>query len=107
MKTTTILSALLLAMANVHVPAQTAPAPTTAAAASEMVEAEVRRIDKEGSRLTLKHAEIKSLDMPPMTMVVQVKNKAALDKLKVGDKVRFKAAKEDGKYVVTEIEAAP
>jgi Cu(I)/Ag(I) efflux system periplasmic protein CusF len=75
-------------------------------AASHLTDAEVRKIDKESSKLTLKHAEIKDLDMPPMTMVFNVRNKAMLDKLQPGDKIRFKAVKEDGKFTVTEIETS-
>ncbi len=76
------------------------------ASASEMTDAEVRKLDLEGGKLTLKHAEIKSLDMPGMTMVFVVKDKALLDKLKVGDKVKFKAINDGGKYTVTEIKLA-
>lgn len=76
------------------------------ALASEMTAAEVRKVDKDNGKLTLKHAEIKSLDMPPMTMVFTVKDKALLDKVKAGDKVRFKAEQAGGAYVVTAIEAA-
>ena len=39
----------------------------------------MRKVDKAGGKLTLKHGEIKSLDMPPMTMVFEVKDKALLD----------------------------
>jgi Cu(I)/Ag(I) efflux system periplasmic protein CusF len=73
-------------------------------AASHLTDAEVRKIDKDNGKLTLKHAEIKDLDMPPMTMVFNVKDKALLDKLQPGDKIRFKAVKEDGKFTVTEIQ---
>lgn len=76
------------------------------ALASEMTAAEVRKVDKDNGKLTLKHAEIKSLDMPAMTMVFTVKDKAVLDKFKAGDKVRFKAEQSGGAYVVTAIEAA-
>ena len=76
------------------------------AQASELTDAEVRKIDKDGGKLTLRHAEIKSLDMPAMTMVFVVKDKATLDKLKAGDKVRFKAVLDAGKYTVTELELA-
>jgi Cu/Ag efflux protein CusF len=81
----------------------TASAQTTA---SEMADGEVRRIDKEGGKLTLRHGEIRNLDMPPMTMVFQVKEPALLDKVKVGDKIRFRAEQAGGGYVVTEIEPA-
>ena len=82
-------------------------AQATGAAAADMTEGEVRKIDMEGGKLTLKHAEIKSLDMPGMTMVFVVKDKAMLTKLKTGDKVKFKAINDGGKFTVTEIQAAP
>ena len=44
--------------------------------------------------------------MPGMTMVFQVKDPAMLDKIKAGDKVRFKAEKAGGAIVVTDIQAA-
>ena len=56
--------------------------------------------------MTLKHADIKSLDMPGMTMVFTVKDKAMLDKLKTGDKVRFKVVNDGGKLTLTEIQPA-
>ena len=77
------------------------PAATTAA---EMTDAEIRKVDKEAGKLTLKHGAIKNLDMPAMTMVFNVKDKAALDKLQPGDKVRFKAVNEAGKFTVVEIQ---
>ena len=81
--------------------------PTAQAAASvDMTDGEVRKIDMEGGKVTLKHADIKSLDMPGMTMVFVVKDKALLDKLKTGDKVKFKAVNDAGKFTVTEIQPA-
>ena len=78
-----------------------------AAAASEMADAEVRKVDKDQKKITLRHGEIKSLDMPPMTMVFGVRDAALLDKLKAGDKVRFKAIDEGGgKLAVIEIQSA-
>ncbi len=79
----------------------------TTAAAQDLADGEVRKIDKDGAKITLKHGEIKNLDMPSMTMVFGVKDKALLDKLKAGDRVQFKAVKEDGKYLVTEIVGKP
>ena len=75
-------------------------------AATAMAEGEVRKIDKDAAKITLKHGPIKSLDMPPMTMVFQVRDRALLDKVKAGDKVRFAAEEKSGAYVVTAIEAA-
>ena len=73
------------------------------AAISDMTDAEVRKVDREAGKVTLKHADIKSLDMPAMTMVFQVRDKAMLDKLQPGTRVQFKAANEGGKFVVTEL----
>ena len=58
------------------------------------------------NKITLKHGEIKSLEMPGMTMVFQVKDATMLDTVKVGDKVRFTAEKAGGSLVVTTIEMA-
>lgn len=69
-----------------------------------MADGEVRRVDKDAKKITLRHGEIKSLDMPPMTMVFQVNNPALLDKVQVGDKMRFRAEKSGGAYVVTDIQ---
>jgi Cu(I)/Ag(I) efflux system periplasmic protein CusF len=80
----------------------------TAALAAEpdLADGEVRKIDLEAGKITLKHGEIKSLDMPGMTMVFVVKDKTQLDKLKPGDKVKFKAISDNGKYTVTDIQPA-
>ena len=80
--------------------------PMAQAAAGDMTDGEVRKVDKEGGKLTLKHADIKSLDMPAMTMVFVVRDKAMLDKLKAGDKIKFKAINDAGKYTVTEMQMA-
>jgi Cu(I)/Ag(I) efflux system protein CusF len=80
--------------------------PTVQAATGDMTDGEVRKVDKEGGKLTLKHADIKSLDMPAMTMVFVVKDKAMLDKLKAGDKIKFKAINDAGKFTVTEMQMA-
>ena len=81
--------------------------PATAATEfAEFAEGEVRKVDKDGKKLTLKHGPLKNLDMPAMTMVFQVKEDAMLDKVQAGSKVRFHAEKIDGKFTVTRLEAA-
>jgi Cu(I)/Ag(I) efflux system periplasmic protein CusF len=79
---------------------------TPAVVATEMTEAEVRKVDKDNKKITLKHGAIKNLDMPPMTMVFGVSDATLLDKVKAGDKVRFKATGDGGKYTVTELQQA-
>jgi Cu(I)/Ag(I) efflux system protein CusF len=76
-------------------------------AAAQDSEGEVRKVDKAQSKITLKHGEIKKLDMPPMTMVFRVKDAKLLDGVAAGDKVTFSAEQIDGNYVVTAIQKKP
>ncbi len=69
-----------------------------------LTDGEVRKIDKEAGKLTLRHGEIKHLDMPPMTMVFVAGDKSLLDKVKVGDQVRFMAVHENGQLMVTDLQ---
>ena len=75
----------------------------TATAAAPSNEGEVRKVDKEHAKVTIKHGEIKSLNMPPMTMTYPVTDAAMLDKVKAGDKVLFSAVTDKGKLTVTGI----
>jgi Cu(I)/Ag(I) efflux system protein CusF len=74
---------------------------------AQAYEGEVRKIEKAQGRITLRHGELKGLDMPPMTMVFRVKDAQMLDTLAVGDKVRFDADKIAGAYTVTAIRKTP
>jgi Cu(I)/Ag(I) efflux system protein CusF len=75
------------------------------AQAVQLTEGEVRKVDKEARKITLKHGPIENLGMPAMTMVFHVKDNAMLDKVKPGEKVRFAAEDVKGDYIVTKIEA--
>jgi Cu/Ag efflux protein CusF len=75
--------------------------------ATEMVDGEIRKIDKAQAKITLKHGPIKAVDMPPMTMVFRVKDAKQLDKLAAGDKVRFAVEQAGDQLVVTQIVPAP
>ncbi len=110
MKNIASLTLLSLLLSN-HAAAQnTAPATealtqaTVSASKTEMTQAEVRKVDVAAGKLTLKHGEIKNLDMPPMTMVFQVKDRAFLTQVKAGDQVKFTADKIKGAYTVLSIE---
>ena len=74
--------------------------------AAGMSDGEVRKVDKDARKITLRHGEIKNLNMPAMTMVFQVKDPSMLDKVKAGDKVKFKAVNASGTLTVTQIESA-
>jgi Cu/Ag efflux protein CusF len=101
---------LLLALALAGALSGASRAQPAAAAAAPMVveptDGEVRKVDPANRKITLRHGEIRNLDMPGMTMVFQVKDAALLDKVKEGDKVRFSAEKTGGAYVVTALEPA-
>lgn len=106
----TMFVAVVAALCAGAAQSQTAAPPATASAAASaaaMVDGEVRKIDRDASKITIRHGELKHLDMPPMTMVFQVRDKALLDKAKPGDKVRFAADKVGGQLTVTAIEKAP
>jgi Cu(I)/Ag(I) efflux system periplasmic protein CusF len=101
-----IVVATLLA-ASTSAIAQTATAtPDVREKNDAYAEGEVRKVDKEAGKITLKHGPIANLDMPPMSMVFRAGEPAMLDKVKVGDKVRFKAEKIQGAITVTQIEPA-
>lgn len=85
-----------------HHPANAASAPAS------MTEGVVRKIDKAAQKITIQHGEIKSLDMPPMTMVFQLNDPAWLETFKVGDAIRFSVAKTaGGKLTVSAMQRAP
>ena len=86
--------------------AQTAPDQNAVemSAKSGLTDGEVRKIGKEAGKLTIGHGEIKHLEMPPMTMVFEAKDKSMLDQVKAGDKVRFMVVHDNGQMVVTNLQ---
>jgi Cu/Ag efflux protein CusF len=75
------------------------------AAQAEPADGEVRRVDKDAQKITLRHGPLPGLDMPqPMTMVYRVKDPALLDRVKAGDKVKFQAEKIGGAFTITDIQ---
>lgn len=84
---------------------KTEKAPGAASAASSaLTEGEVRKVDQAAGKVTIKHGAMPKFDMPPMTMVYRVKDKAMLDKLKPGDKIRFDADGVGGEFTVLRLE---
>ena len=69
-----------------------------------MSEGEVRKIDKEAGKITIKHGPLANLHMPGMTMVFRVKDPAMLDRVKEGDKIKFVADRMDGSLTVIQME---
>ena len=95
MKLASFMASLAVAFSAVAY-AQTAP----------QVDGEVRKIDKEQSKITLKHGPIPNLGMDGMTMAFRVADPKLLDAVKQGDKVKFTADKVNGAFIVTSIQAA-
>ena len=80
---------------------------TAVAAQEAAISGEVRKIDENAGKITLKHGPAKSLGMDEgMTMVYRVKDPAMLKQVKVGDKVKFEAENADSGYVVTKLQKA-
>jgi len=96
---------LALPMAG-HAQVSPSPGQGAAPASDSMTDGEVKKVDPDNGKITLKHGDIKNLDMPGMTMVFTVRDKGQLTKLKPGDKVQFMVVQEGGKMVVTDIQPA-
>ena len=71
-----------------------------------LADGEVRRVDRDAGKLTIRHGPLANLDMPPMTMVFQVKDPAMLEQVNVGDKVRFSADRVNGSITIVAMEPA-
>ncbi|HEX4917359.1 MAG TPA: copper-binding protein [Limnobacter sp.] len=91
---------------HLHGGAKEAKAAKTNAAPASMADGEIRKINKNTGKVTVKHGEIKSVEMPPMTMVFGVADKAMLEGLKEGDKVKFDVKQEGSNYTITTIQKA-
>ncbi|MEY4883582.1 MAG: hypothetical protein RIS34_1436 [Pseudomonadota bacterium] len=73
-------------------------------ALQDPAEGEVRKIDRDAKKITLKHGPINNLRMPGMTMVFLVKDLNLLDGLAAGDKVMFAVEVQQGAMVITGLE---
>ncbi len=75
-----------------------------ATATSDSSQGEITKVDRDPARLTIKHGELKALEMPAMTMVFRVQPASLADSVKPGDRVKFRVEKINGQYLVTQIE---
>jgi Cu(I)/Ag(I) efflux system protein CusF len=100
----------MLALAAVPALAQQAgqgAAKPAATAMGELADGEIRRIDRARGAVVLKHGELKSVNMGPMTMSFKLKDPKMADQLKEGDKVKFAVEQKGDDLVVTSIRKAP
>jgi Cu/Ag efflux protein CusF len=107
----TLILAMLMASAfqSAHAADQkTAPVETTgkASAAVEIIDGEVRKVDKANNKIVMQHSEIKSMGMPGMAMGFRLKDPAMINKLQVGDKVKFTVEQVGNDFVAGDIQAA-
>jgi Cu(I)/Ag(I) efflux system protein CusF len=106
MKREWILAAALVS-GIVPVAATAADAPASPkASAARLTAGEVKKVDREAKKVTIKHGPIDNLKMPPMTMVFRVKDAAMLDGLAPGTQIRFHAEEADGGLLVTKLQKA-
>jgi Cu/Ag efflux protein CusF len=75
-------------------------------AAPALTDGEVKKIDKEAGKITLRHGEIRNLNMAAMTMVFRVKDVAMLEQVNVGDRIRFAADRDNGAVAIVQLEKA-
>jgi len=101
----TLLALILTAAFAAPAPAQQSSAAHDSHHPSALADGEVRKVDKEARKITLRHGPLPNLDMPAMTMVFQVKDPAVLEQVKAGDKVKFQAENVGGAFTITKIEA--
>ena len=80
--------------------------PSAASAEMQMIDAQVKKVDKAAGKVTLSHGPLANLNMPAMTMVLKVSNVAWLDQMKTGDKIRFMADNVNGAITVVHFEPA-
>ena len=86
--------------------AKTMPAADTKAVAQPKSDGEIKKVDKEAGKITVKHGPLVNLDMPAMTMVFKVKDPAMLEQVKACDKVKFTVEKISGAFTITALQAA-
>lgn len=90
-------------IAKIALAALMALATASGAFAQEFTKGVVTKIDAKAQKVTIKHEDLKNLDMPAMTMVFRVEDQAILAKLKTGSDIEFVAERVNGKLTVTEL----
>jgi Cu(I)/Ag(I) efflux system periplasmic protein CusF len=85
-----------------HGPATTPP-PAASQSRAEMADGEIRRVDKAKGTLLIRHGEIRSLNMSPMTMGFKLQDPKMADGLAPGDKIRFSVIQKGDDLIVTDL----
>jgi len=80
-----------------------APAHRPASAIGGFVFGKVVSIEPADGTIVIDHEDIPNLGMSPMAMEFLVKDRDALARLKPGDAVRFRATRQGGQYVASDL----
>lgn len=89
-----------------------APSPVAAGSAAiqlaqaDLVQGEVRKVDIDAQKITIRHGPIAKYDMDAMTMVFRVADPAMLKQVAQGDKVLFDIDRGGGAMTITTIKKA-
>ena len=83
---------------------QSTPVAADSVRPMQWVRAEIRKIDAENSKVTLRHEALTQLSMGAMTMVFRVDDAALLKRFAVGDRVKFIPDSRAGQLFVTLME---
>lgn len=76
---------------------------TWATAQPDYTLGEIKSVDLERGAVTVKHAPIRNLGMPDMTMRFRLADPASAKSLRTGDRIRFRVEKRDGTLVITDV----
>lgn len=91
MKSIHALVAVIVMSLNFAPAAFSQTAKPEAMTSASVSQGEVKKVDAEAGKLTIKHGELKNINMGAMTMVFEVADKAVLSQLKAGDAITFTA----------------
>ena len=75
----------------------------TGALSAEFTKGVVKKVDLKAKKVTVSHDELKSLEMPAMTMVFRTANDEMLASLTNGQNIEFVADRVNGKLTITEV----
>ncbi len=76
---------------------------STPVLATDYTKGVVKKVDLNARKVTVKHEELKNLDMPAMTMVFRISQDEILDQLQVGQDIEFVAERIEGKLTMTNV----
>lgn len=71
--------------------------------AEEFTKGTIKKVNNKTGKVSVRHEEIKNLEMPAMTMVFRTKDEAMLEKLQDGQKIEFVVERLNGKLTITKI----